>query len=114
MTVEVFDVIVDNTNIEVTVTPVPEVSVSVVEEVVAVITVAGPAGVRGPAGDGGFTYTQASPAATWTITNTLGRYPAAITVWVSNIQVESDIETPDVSTIVITFSSPQSGRAEII
>lgn len=82
----------------------------------AVILVPTP-GVRGPigpAGDGGFTYTQTSPAATWTIANTLGRFPSSVSVFVGDELVEADIETPDTSTIVITFASPQSGRAEII
>lgn len=79
-----------------------------------VIPVVGTRGPTGAAGDGAFTYTQSSPAATWTITNTLGRYPSAVTVVVGDEIVDADIETPDTSTIVITFASPQSGRAEII
>lgn len=81
---------------------------------VVLVAVPGPPGARGPAGTGGFTYTQSSPAATWTITNTLGRYPAAVTVVIGDEVVDTDIETPDVNTIVITFASAQSGRAEII
>lgn len=81
---------------------------------VIIVPVPGGQGARGPAGDGGFTYTQSSPAATWTIVNALGHYPAAVTVVVGDEIVEADIETPDTSTIVITFASPQSGRAEII
>lgn len=62
----------------------------------------------------GFTFTQSSAAATWTITNTLGRYPKAVTVMVGGFEVDADVETPNTSTIVITFATAQSGRAEII
>jgi hypothetical protein len=82
--------------------------------VVSVITVEGPIGPPGPAGDGGFTHTQSTPAATWTITNMLGRLPASVTVWINDTEVDTDIETPDISTIVLTFPSPVAGRAEII
>jgi hypothetical protein len=44
----------------------------------------------------------------------LGRYPASVTVVLGDELVDADIDTPDISTIVITFASPQSGRAEII
>jgi hypothetical protein len=81
---------------------------------VVLVATPGPPGPVGPAGDGGFTYTQASPAATWTITNTLGRKPVSVSVWINDELVDTSIETPDTSTIVITFASPQSGRAEII
>lgn len=67
-----------------------------------------------PAATAGFTHTQSSPAATWTITNTLGRYPSAVSIFVGGVLVEADVETPDTSTISITFASAQSGRAEII
>ena len=77
----------------------------------------GPPGVPGSpgaAGDGGFTHTQTTPAATWTISNLLGRYPASVSVFISGQLVDAYIETPNVSTIVVTFATPQSGRAEVI
>jgi hypothetical protein len=77
------------------------------------IIFAATAGPPGPAGIH-YTYTQTSPAATWTITHPLGRTPSSVTVWQSDVLVDADVETPDTSTVVITFSSPQSGRAEII
>lgn len=81
---------------------------------VIVVAVPGPPGPTGAAGNGGFTYTQASPAATWTITNNLGRAPAAVTVIVDGEVVDADIEIPNSTTIVVTFATPTSGRAEII
>ena len=71
-----------------------------------------------PAGGGGggarITHTQSSPSATWTITHALGRKPASVTVWIGDELVDSDTETPNSTTIVITFPAPVSGRAEII
>jgi hypothetical protein len=94
-------------------TPDTEITPSGGATVVLVAT-PGPPGPQGPPGEGGFTYTPSSPAATWTITNTLGRKPASVTVWINDELVDTTIETPDVNTIVITFASPQSGRVEII
>lgn len=94
--------------------PVNPVTITPGGTTVLIVPVPGAQGDPGPAGTGGFTYTQSSPAATWTITNTLGRYPACVTVVIGDEVVDTDIETPDVNTIVITFASAQSGRAEII
>lgn len=81
---------------------------------VDVVTVEGPPGPTGPAGDGGLSHTQASASATWTITNPLGRKPGSVTVWIDDELVDADVETPDTSTVVITFPYPVSGRVEIL
>lgn len=94
--------------------PTNTVPVNTSPHAVILVPVPGGQGARGPAGNGGFTHTQSSPAATWTITNTLGRYPASVLVIIGGEVVDADIATPDIGTIVITFASPQSGRAEII
>jgi hypothetical protein len=74
----------------------------------------GPKGDRGPAGsDVAFTHTQITPAATWTITNPLGRYPTSVNVIINGEMVETDVELPSISQIVVTFAQPQSGLAEI-
>ena len=61
----------------------------------------------------GFLYAQATSAATWTITHTLGRKPKNVTVWILDTLVLADVSTPDAATVVITFASPQSGRAQL-
>lgn len=97
--------------------PTVDITTAPAEHVVVLVMVPGETGqqgARGPAGDGGFTHNQSSPAATWPIVNTLGRYPSAVTVVVGDEVVDADIETPDVNTITVTFALPQSGRAEII
>lgn len=74
------------------------------------VPVPGPPGL---AGIGGLTYNQPSPAATWTITHSLGKRPASVSVWIDDELVDTNIEVPDISTVVITFANPQTGRAEI-
>jgi hypothetical protein len=62
----------------------------------------------------GFTYNQTTPAATWTITHTLGRKPTTVTVWIADVQVMADIVAANTTTVTITFASPQSGRAQLV
>lgn len=85
---------------------VPEVDVSVVEPVVAALVVAGP---QGPPGVTGYVHTQSTPAATWTVSHTLGRVPLSSELTIAGEVVHSDITFPDASTAVVTFASPQAG-----
>lgn len=62
----------------------------------------------------GFTYIQSTPSDVWTFENPLGRYPAGITVYIGEEVVQAEIDTPDVNTIVVSFSEPQTGRVEVI
>lgn len=95
--------------------PVPGVEISPGESTVFGVIAPGPAGPQGPAGDGGFTFTQNTPAATWIITNTLGRKPASVTAWIADELIEPDIVvSPDGELITVTFAYPVSGRVEVI
>jgi hypothetical protein len=60
-----------------------------------------------------YTHTQSTPAATWTITHTLGRRPASVSIWLADELVYADVAAPSTSSVVITFPSPIAGRAEI-
>jgi hypothetical protein len=102
-----FDIVIDPP-------PAVDITTAPAEQVIVLVMVPGQTGPPGPASEGGFTHNQSSPAATWPITNTLGRYPAAVTVVIGDEVVDTDIETPDINTITVTFALPQSGRAEII
>lgn len=63
----------------------------------------------------GRTYVQASAAATWIITNSLGRPARMVNVYIGNDLVDADVTAPNDSTspITVTFATPQTGRAEI-
>ena len=63
---------------------------------------------------GGYSHTQASASATWTIAHPIGRKPASVTVWIDDELVEGDVEAPTTAVVVITFPFPVSGRAEIL
>ena len=63
-------------------------------------------------GSAPLTYTQTTPAATWTIAHGLGRPPVTVTILdTSGIQVEADIDYDNVGQIVVTFGSPFAGSA---
>lgn len=61
----------------------------------------------------GFTFVQNTPAATWTVPNTLGRNPRSITMIVGGQVVDSDFDVSDINQIVVTNSSPVAGRLEV-
>lgn len=73
----------------------------------------GPQGTPGPPAPR-HTHTQATPAATWTITHNLGRHPAAVTVLDHHgHQLVADTAFPDNTTVTVTFAAPAAGRVEI-
>lgn len=58
-----------------------------------------------------FTFTQATPSATWTITHGLNKYPSIIIVDSAGTEVVGDIKYTDINTIQVTFTSEFSGKA---
>lgn len=75
-------------------------------QVAALETVPGPANTF-------FNYTQLTPAATWTITHNLGRFPAVTVVDSAGSVVEGEIDYVSDSQVVLTFSAPFSGNASL-
>ena len=71
---------------------------------------AGPQGVPGASG-GFFTFTQASPASTWTISHGLGYRPNISVVDSAGSQVEGNTVWTDINNLTITFSGAFSGVA---
>ena len=93
-----------------TVTAAPPAAVSGVQ-------VAPVPGLRGPTGlTGGtaYTYVQSTPVASWPVAHNLGRDPAAVLLIVGGSVVETDVDLPDINTVVLTFAQPTSGRVDII
>ena len=82
--------------------------------VVQVAPIIGPRGLTGPPGGTGFTYMQSTPAASWPVVHNLGRHPYAVTLTVGTSQVYTDVDFPDLNTVVLTFATPTAGRVDII
>lgn len=70
----------------------------------------GPQGPAGPTG-GTFTFTQANPSASWTISHGMGFNPAVSVVDSSERLVEGDVSYPDLNTVVVSFAGAFSGSA---
>jgi len=58
-----------------------------------------------------YTFTQGSPAATWTIDHNLNRYPNVTSLNGSGLKVESEVQYATLNRVVLTFSPAQSGTA---
>lgn len=58
-----------------------------------------------------FSYTQGSASSTWVIVHSLGKFPSATIVDSAGTEVEGSINHIDVNNLVISFSSPFSGKA---
>ena len=62
-------------------------------------------------GDLNFTFTQGTPATTWTITHNLGKFPSVSVVDTADTQVYGDVEYIDDNSLRITFSAAFGGKA---
>lgn len=71
---------------------------------------AGPQGIQGSSG-GFFTFTQGSPASTWTISHGLGYRPNISVIDSAGSQVEGNTVWTDTNNLTITFSGAFSGVA---
>ncbi len=60
-----------------------------------------------------YSYEQSTPAATWSGTHGLNRYPRA-TVVVEGRMVLVDIEYPSLNTFAITFAEPTAGSVHFL
>ncbi len=60
------------------------------------------------------TYTQTTPAYTWTISHALGRKPSVTTSDTNGDEMEGDVSFPSTSVVVITFSMPMAGTAYLV
>lgn len=56
-------------------------------------------------------HVQIEPAATWSLTHALGRYPEVTVLDAAGRVVWPDVEHPSISQVVITFGSPATGKA---
>ena len=58
-----------------------------------------------------FIYTQNTPATTWNITHSLGKFPSVSVVDSANTQVYGNVDYIDNNSLTLTFSSAFSGKA---
>lgn len=94
-----------------------ENSVSVTEEKLTV-TVAthglqGPPGPQGPSGAAGgsaVVHVQSTPVPSWGISHSFGREPNVVVI-IDDEYVMADVQYPTLTTVVINFGEPQTGKA---
>jgi len=104
--------------IEVTVTPA-STSSSTPDTINVYTSTPGPTGPKGDTGatgpqgisGGSLTFTQNSVSTTWTITHSLGYYPAVTTTDSAGTVVEGTISYPSLTSVVVTFGIAISGFA---
>lgn len=72
----------------------------------------GPQGPAGPAG-ASFVHNQIAPAATWTIVHNLNTVLSTVLLIdsIPGEPVYTDVTYPDLNTVVVTWPSPESGKA---
>jgi len=71
----------------------------------------GPQGDPGAAGGGYYRHQQMLPAAVWTVTHNLNKYPSVSVVDSAETVVIGDVEYTSLNTCVLTFFAPFSGEA---
>jgi hypothetical protein len=58
-----------------------------------------------------YVFVQSVPAATWTVTHNLGKFPSVSVVDTANTQVFTIAEYIDTNTLILTFSAAFAGKA---
>ena len=62
----------------------------------------------------GYQHRQTLPAVTWTVRHNLGRYPGAVVLDTAGNRIYPGGESyPDLDTLVLTFSAPFPGTANL-
>ncbi len=72
----------------------------------------GPPGPQGPAGAAGGSaviHVQSTPSTTWGVSHSFGREPNVV-VLIDDEYVIADVTYPDMSTVVVSFGEPQTGK----
>ena len=61
-----------------------------------------------------FSFTQAAPAATWTVVHNLGRIPVVSVLNAAGQEVLADVEHGSINATTITHGSPMAGSATFV
>lgn len=67
----------------------------------------------GGGGSAGFDFTQASPAAVWTINHNLGFRPAVELASAGGLLIFGQVQHTSVNQVVVTFNTAQAGTARL-
>lgn len=70
----------------------------------------GPRGATGAVGGTALVHVQSTPVTHWGITHNFDREPNVV-VMIDNEYVMADITYPDLSTVIVGFGEPQTGKA---
>lgn len=101
-------------SITVSAPPIPAISTQQPSSSVTVVPVVGP---PGPSGGSTYEYTQLTPSTVWTINHNLGRYPATVQLYASDLSTsysEFIIQHLDVNTLRISMDTPTAGIAFLV
>lgn len=85
-----------------------DANMSAIQPVVNVVELAVPG-----SGDLTFVYTQDVPAATWVVVHNMNKYPSVSVVDSSGQQVYGEVRYQDLNTVVLVFSAPFGGSANL-
>lgn len=110
------DIILSNTETVLVEVPVPDAVIEVFEDKTEIVEIvdAGPRGPAGPAGSR-MAFHQVSGAATWTWVHNSGARPAVVLFTDDDpfVPCYTDVSYPDLNTVVIEWTQPETGWAYI-
>jgi len=66
-----------------------------------------------PAASGSYDHTQTTPAATWTVTHGLNRYPNATALDTARNRIWPDLQYPNLNTAVVIHAEPLAGSLHL-
>lgn len=97
--------------VQVTISPNRSVSVVVLPQPTITVQISGARGPQGLPGASGasLTFDFPSASATWTVAHNLGRNPIVQLVGSDLAVFDSDVEFPDLDTVVVTHAFPITG-----
>jgi hypothetical protein len=71
---------------------------------------AGPPGSPGSGGDANYVHTQSTPASTWSVVHSLGKFPAVDVVDSGGNMLLPDVLYVDANHVTVTFAAATTGR----
>jgi hypothetical protein len=77
------------------------------------LAIQGPPGSGAAAGDKTYLHVQGVADTVWTITHSLGKYPAVTALDSTREQIEGEVDYVDLNTVTVTFAGALSGSATL-